>query len=70
MSDHKRGRIHLCGNCGRVTKRDLDRHYCPVTAWDISFNKSADKCHFYIASEDPDMTRRWKDVRRRDEDVF
>ena len=52
MRDHKRGCMHICGNCGRVTKRDLNRHYCPVTAGNISYSKSADKCRFYIPSED------------------
>ena len=70
MSNHKRGCIHICGNCGRVTKMDLDRHYCPVTAGNISYSKPADKCRFYAASEDPDVTRRRKNVRRRGNDVL
>lgn len=70
MSNHKRGCIHICGNCGRVTKRDLDRHYCPVTAGNVCYGKSADKCRFYIASEVPGVTRQGKDVRRRGNDVL
>lgn len=52
MSDHKRGYERTCGNCGRVTSSDLSRHFCPVTAWDINYRKPADRCNFYVRTED------------------
>lgn len=52
MSDNKRGCAKVCGHCGRVTKIDLSRRFCPVTAWNISFNKPADGCRFYVSSDD------------------
>ena len=39
---------HVCGKCGRLRKRDLDRKFCPVTAQNISFWRNADSCMFYI----------------------
>lgn len=48
----------ICGNCGRVGRRDLGRKYCPVTASGIYANKPADNCLFY---SDKDKTSVRKD---------
>ena len=54
----------ICGNCGRIGRRDLGRSYCPVTASSIYANKPADRCMFY-ADKDKTSGRKsegfWED---------
>lgn len=37
----------MCGNCGRIRKRDIERRYCPITASCAYPNRPADRCVFY-----------------------
>lgn len=37
-----------CGMCGRVDYHDLGRRFCPVTIQNISFERDAEKCRFFI----------------------
>jgi hypothetical protein len=63
MSDTRCKCKRVCGACGRVTQKDLERNFCPVTAWNISYNKPADRCRLFIESED-DMSGREEHIRR------
>ena len=63
MSDKKGWGRKTCGNCGRVSRKDLGRGYCPTTACRISHGKPADDCVFYIRDDGGNR-------RRRDVDVF
>lgn len=62
MSDRNKRRPKVCGMCGRISKRDLERHYCPFTAFNIYINKPADSCSFFV--KDEDARGRRGDVRR------
>lgn len=62
MSDRNERRQKVCGMCGRISKHDLGRHYCPFTASNIYTNKSADSCSFFVRDEDTRGRR--SDVRR------
>lgn len=44
----KRKQQKTCMTCGRISKRDLDRNFCPVTANPCHPLRPADKCIFYI----------------------
>lgn len=57
MSDKRKHLPAMCGTCARVTQRDLDRGYCPVSAAHIRRNKPADRCRFFVESEDCDAMR-------------
>lgn len=65
MSD-KRARRKTCGRCARVSKRDLGRRFCPVTAKGIYENKPAESCRFYVEDEE----LRDCGSRRKGDDVF
>ena len=43
--------------CARVTQRDLDRGFCPVSASHIRPGRPADGCRFFVESEDCDAMR-------------
>lgn len=52
MSDSNHKSRQICGRCGRVSQKDLARHFCPVTAWIIHYNKPADRCRLFVDLED------------------
>lgn len=50
MGDKKGWGPKMCGNCGRITRRDLARGFCPFTASRAYANKPADRCVLYTRS--------------------
>lgn len=53
MSDKKGwNRQKTCGMCARVTHEDIKRGYCPVTASNISRNRPAGMCKYFVYDED------------------
>ena len=66
MSD-KRRKPRVCGMCARVTERDVERKFCPVTSRRIYHNKPAGNCGFF--AEDESFRRSWR-KERIDEDVY
>jgi hypothetical protein len=61
MSDKKGWSPKTCGNCGRITKKDLSRKYCPISASLIHAGRSAASCSFYERGFDK-QHRRERDV--------
>ena len=53
--------------CARVTERDVERKFCPVTSRRIYHNKPAGNCGFF--AEDESFRRSWR-KERIDEDVY
>ena len=40
-----------CGICSRITRRDLDRRYCPIIAACIHPDRPADSCKFFLKGQ-------------------
>ena len=57
---------HICGNCGRVSERDIGRGFCPVSANRVTYGRPADGCVLYIKREKPHEGGRSEDVREGD----
>ena len=51
MSDKRGWNRVVCDCCARITKRDMDRKYCPVAAANIHRNKPADRCKFFAKAD-------------------
>lgn len=62
MSDKKGWYNKTCGNCGRVSKRDIGRKYCPFAAVTVHSCMSAENCIYYVRGKFEMPHRRGKDV--------
>lgn len=62
----KRKIVKMCGRCARISRKDLGRKYCPVTARVIYENKPAESCRLYVEDEE----LRDCGSRRKGDDVF
>lgn len=60
MEAGAKGKRPTCGSCGRVSKSDLQRGFCPISANCIHPAMSAMTCKLYIEKKDDG---RKKDVR-------
>ena len=63
MNNKKRTVFKVCGKCGRPTRFDISRNYCPVTAQSILRNRPADSCKFFIPMEQEEKHEEKRDVR-------
>ena len=41
----------VCGMCGRISKSDLGKNWCPVTAQSVNYKRNADSCRLYIPKD-------------------
>jgi len=45
------GETQTCAMCARISRKDMERRYCPVTAKHIHPGCPADACIFFVKDE-------------------